>query len=241
MNKTSRFFVIGIVSTIAVVAIAQSSSNSSSQSGGQTGSAWGSASSSSSGFGQAGGSHSGGQTAGGFQGGGTLVTPNYVVMLQRNPRAANTQGDQAFWREEVAYWQQLTTRGAATMAGNWREWDGGLILLNVRDDQTAQAIADNDPGVRKGILVATVRAFEVRAVGTNFVPSTGAKGGFGGATVGGGTTRSGNSGGSASGGTSGGGGGGSTTNSSGGGSGSGSNSGGSGGGTSNGGKTKSGG
>jgi len=192
MNKTSRFFVIGAISAITVVAIAQSTSNSTTRSGGQTGSAWGSASSSASGRGS--GSHSANGSSGGMQGGGALITPNYVVMLQQNPRAASPQGDQAFWREEVAYWQQLANRGAATMAGNWREWDGGLILLNVKDDRTAQAIADNDPGVRKGILIATVRAFEVRAVGAT--QSGIGLPGFNGGTSGG--TRSGGGGGTSS-------------------------------------------
>lgn len=123
-----------------------------------------------------------------------MAIPNYAVILTRNPRTADRPLEQAFWREEVAYWQQLANRGACTMAGNWREWDGGLVLLSVRDDQTAQNIANNDPGVKLGVFVATVRAWEVRVTGSNLALPNGLGGAIsgngGGQTSGGGSTQS---------------------------------------------------
>jgi len=168
MNRTSRLLVISVASAIAVVAWAQSTSNSNSSSntrqGGGSASASGRASSSSSGN----GSFNGGASA-------SMAIPNYAVILNRNPRISPDQIGREFWEEEVAYWQQIANRGACTMAGNWREWDGGLVLLSVPDDQTAQNIANNDPGVKRGIFTATVRAWEVRVTATpSILPGGGA-------------------------------------------------------------------
>lgn len=195
MNRTSRFIVVGAISAIAVVAWAQSTSNSTSSSNSRQGgsSSSGSASARASGSGSSGGSFNGGGSASG-----SMAIPNYAVILTRNPRTANDQIGREFWQEEINYWQQLANRGAVTMAGNWREWDGGLVLLSVLDDRAAQYVADNDPGVKRGYFTATVRAWEVRVVpaanqlpgfggvrsgGSNQGSSSGSQSGSGGSTV----------------------------------------------------------
>lgn len=175
MNLNSRFLIIGAVSAAAVVAFAQTSTNQSTQSQSQTQQGSGSASASASSSARAGGSaQGGGQLGGGFGGnfggsqsgnasGGTMIQPNYALILNKS---INTPISRELWQQEIAYWQRLAQRGAATLAGNWREWDGGLVLLNLSDDTVARQVADNDPGVKAGVFRYELHGFEVKAVGT---------------------------------------------------------------------------
>lgn len=175
MNLNSRFLIIGAVSAAAVVAFAQTSTNQSSQSQSQSRQGNSSASSSASSSARAGGSaQGGGQLGGGFGGnfggsqsgnasGTATAPPNYALILSKN---INTPISRELWEQEVAYWQRLAQRGAATLAGNWREWDGGLVLLRLDDDAAARQVADNDPGVKAGVFRYEIHGFDVRVVGT---------------------------------------------------------------------------
>lgn len=222
MNRNTRFIVIGAVSAAAVVAIAQSTSNQTSQSNSQTqtgnGTARASASGSASASASGGGRHlfGGGNAFGESQGGGNMPLPNYVLVLNNAGRSSLSEKG---WAEETAYWQKLAKAGTVTLAGNWREWDGGLVLINAANDVIAKNIADNDPGVKAGIFRYEIHAFEPRVIGS--LQGTGAfggtNGGFsngshsGGGSSSGGSSSGGSSGGSSSGGSSGGTSGGGTT------------------------------
>lgn len=135
-----------------------------------------------------------------------MPLPNYVLVLNNAGRSSLSEKG---WVEETTYWQNLAKRGSVTLAGNWREWDGGLVLINVANDVIAKSIADNDPGVKSGIFRYELHAFEPRVIGS--LQGTGGfgaiDGGFsngshsGGSSSNGGSSSGGSSGGSSSGGS----------------------------------------
>ncbi|MGV3616288.1 MAG: hypothetical protein ACO1SV_13220 [Fimbriimonas sp.] len=146
--NAARSIVASVVTAVAVYAIGQGTSQSTSTSQSKNGGASASASSSSS-------SRGGGQGGSHMLGGGmNVLRPTHVVTYRFSDRGApNTivrSFDPALFERENQFWSRLARGGKLVMAGYWREKDGAMAVLSVRDDREAMQLLQSDPAIKQG-------------------------------------------------------------------------------------------
>lgn len=95
----------------------------------------------------------------------TVTTTPFAVVYQPGPRwrpgvAMRDQG----LRDHFYYVQRLNKGGQIVLAGQLGP-DGGLIVLNARDQSEADSIVAADPAVTAGLFSGTARPFTPRFVG----------------------------------------------------------------------------
>lgn len=191
MKQMLVFSCIGALAALVAVGIAQGTSNgqgSSSTSGSKqtqtstSKSSSGQASSSASGSASANGSaSSGGQFGGSSSGFGTgsgssqtMAIPTHVIIYSP---ASETEVSEAVAKEQSMFIDRNLKLGNVIMSGPWRDERGGLTLIRVKDDTTAEALAESSPIVREGFFNAEVRAWKVeRYLNATRPPMPGAAG-----------------------------------------------------------------
>lgn len=173
MKQVLVFSCIGALAAMVAVGIAQGTSNGQSSTSGskqtQTStskSSSGQASSSASGSASANGSaSSGGQFGGSSSGFGTgsgssqaMAIPTHVIIYSP---AGEAEVSEAVAKEQSLFIDRNLKLGYVVMSGPWRDERGGMTLLRVKDDMTAEALAEKSPIVREGFFNAEVRAWKV--------------------------------------------------------------------------------
>jgi uncharacterized protein YciI len=75
--------------------------------------------------------------------------------------AAATPGQREVFDRHGSYLERLHEEGRVLFAG--RCWDGpfGIVVLDVRDEEAARGIVDEDPSVRLGLQTAQLYPFNV--------------------------------------------------------------------------------
>jgi uncharacterized protein YciI len=96
-------------------------------------------------------------------GGRALMQFAYLVRpaLDRAFLASATPDQRDVFDRHGAYLERLHAEGRVLFAG--RCWDGpfGIVVLDVNDEDEAQAIVDDDPSVRLGLQTAQLYPFNV--------------------------------------------------------------------------------
>ena len=63
--------------------------------------------------------------------------------------------------EHVAYMDSLHDKGVLIAGGPFADGQGGMVLIEVADEATAKAIAENDPFITRGVETFTLRKWDV--------------------------------------------------------------------------------
>lgn len=143
---------VGIAIGLGIAALAQQSVNTATSSQ-QSGNA--SAKSSASGYATGGGTASGNAFS--------PAKPTHAILWMPGDRweEGKRTEEQPLFREHAEYLKSFVKSGKNYMSGPWRDDPGGLTLLRVKTDEEAQAILDNDPMVKAGVLDGEIRAWIV--------------------------------------------------------------------------------
>lgn len=102
--------------------------------------------------------------------------PVYWIDYQRGPAwPAEQPAPEPALRDHQVYLEQLMQSGQLLMVGLFRDAaGGGIAVLDCSDEAVARQMMAADPGVRSGLLTATLRPWQMvfnPAVGTSpFAP-----------------------------------------------------------------------
>jgi uncharacterized protein YciI len=61
--------------------------------------------------------------------------------------------------DHVAYLREFHRSGKLLFAGPFLDSSGGMTILDVRTEEEAKQILENDPDVKRGVIKGTVRAW----------------------------------------------------------------------------------
>jgi uncharacterized protein YciI len=88
------------------------------------------------------------------------VQPARPAMLSEGPTAVEA----AVVREHFAYLKRLSEDGIVILSGRTQTTDAnsfGIVIFNADSDEAAEAIAENDPAVRDGVMRAEVFPYRI--------------------------------------------------------------------------------
>jgi uncharacterized protein YciI len=111
------------------------------------------------------------------------LKPYFLGLLRRGPRYNQTEGPEAteLIERQLAYMREQSEAGRYLAAGPVMDESefAGVLLISAETFQSALALAENDPGVLAGRLVAEVHPVllpDLDAVRTLYKPSHNRKG-----------------------------------------------------------------
>jgi uncharacterized protein len=91
------------------------------------------------------------------------IQPTRPAMLTEGPTAE----EQRIVGEHFDYLKELTAQGVVILAGrtlNTDESSFGITIFNAESDEEANAVVENDPAVRQGVMRATVFPYRVALI-----------------------------------------------------------------------------
>ena len=88
------------------------------------------------------------------------IQPTRPEMLSQG----STPQEDAIVSEHFAYLQDLTRRGVVILAGRTLNTDAtsfGIVIFQAESQAAAQAVVDNDPAVRQGVMRAELYPYRI--------------------------------------------------------------------------------
>jgi len=94
------------------------------------------------------------------------LKPYFLCLLKRGPRWDDTAGDEGLLPRHLAYMRHRFEDGSYRIAGPVMDESGiaGIVMIAARTQAAAQKIADEDPSVQSGRLVAELHPVLVPAL-----------------------------------------------------------------------------
>lgn len=70
-----------------------------------------------------------------------------------------TEAESRIFGAHFNYLKDLTARGQVLLAGPCTDAAFGIVIFRAESDKAAQALMDNDPAIREGIMTADLHPF----------------------------------------------------------------------------------
>jgi uncharacterized protein YciI len=94
------------------------------------------------------------------------IRPSRPAMLTDGP----TPAEQESVSEHFEYLRRLTEEGVVILAGrtlNTDETSFGIVIFRAASPEAARALMENDPAVRRGVMLAELYPYRVALLGKN--------------------------------------------------------------------------
>jgi len=82
----------------------------------------------------------------------------FAILLEK---CVGSEEFQKIVPDHVDYLARLHTRGILIAGGPFRDGKGGMILIDVEDEEAARVVAEEDPFVTRGAERYSLRSWEV--------------------------------------------------------------------------------
>jgi len=97
----------------------------------------------------------------------SMVKPTHVVVYTGGPNwIEGKPAVEQNLRPHADYMAGMLKKGILLLGGPWRDEPGGLAVLNCRSDAEAEEVLRNDPSVKMGVMVGSLKAWSVYFQGT---------------------------------------------------------------------------